>query len=159
MITRKARVFSSLRLQHIHTHTLSSPFSAFLSPTLPAPPSGHPSRLPSPLRLSPPPRAARPVFLKRAGRGEINAVLGEGITQLNFDESRRKKEEGRTSRGGRGRRVKRGERGKEDSISAEERKRNAGAEGEKNGRNAGKYAGEACASCKLDSMLAKKKVN
>lgn len=35
-------------------------------------------------------------------KGEINGVLGEGITQLNFDENRRKEEEGRTSRGGEG---------------------------------------------------------
>lgn len=32
------------------------------------------------------------MFLKHAGRGEINGVLGEGITQLNFDENRRKKQ-------------------------------------------------------------------
>lgn len=55
--------------------------------------------------------------------------------------------------------MKRGERGKEDSISAEKTKRNAGEGrgGEKNGRNAGKCAEEVCVSCELDSMLATKK--
>ncbi|CAB1450683.1 unnamed protein product [Pleuronectes platessa] len=53
------------------------------------------------LTLKPPARPAQ-CFSKHCRKGEINGVLGEGITQLNFDESRRKEEEGRTSRGGEG---------------------------------------------------------
>lgn len=48
------------------------------------------------------PQLCLPSVSQTRRKGEINGVLGEGITQLNFDETRRKKEEGRTSRGGEG---------------------------------------------------------
>lgn len=62
---------------------------------------------------------------------EINGVLGEGITQLNFDENRRKG-------GGRGEQVEAGkacerERGKKDNISFKKKKKKG------NGRNVEKY--------------------
>lgn len=79
----------------------SLPFSAFsfcflfLSPVH----FCHPSPLrPSPLAVS----LCPPSVPQTCRKGEINGVLGEGITQLNFDENRRKEEEGRTSRGGEG---------------------------------------------------------
>lgn len=53
--------------------------------------------------------------------------------------------------------MKRGERGKKDSVSEEKTKSNAGEE-EGKGRNAAKWVEEeVCVSCEWDAMLAKKK--
>lgn len=105
VITRKARVFSSQAtieeshspqpLIFLYPFCLFSSCFLFLSPSrclCPAIP------LSSVLFLS-------SVFLKHTGKGEINGVLGEGITQLNFDEKRRKKEERRRRRGREGGRI------------------------------------------------------
>lgn len=72
-------------------------------------------------------------------RGEINGVLGEGITQLNFDENRRKQEEGENKQR-RGRHVKREREGRRIVYPSREKKEKG--KKRRNERNVEKYVEE-----------------